>query len=290
LRSLGNPSTVYVSGRKRSKGEVNGKSGNVNNAMRQLYPAGVPIPLEEVICLLDADQAPNADFFTKMVPLLDGGRDVAMALSPQTAHNVNLNGDIFNHANVHFWNYSQPGYDALGVLSCTGTNFLLRARAFSDVGWFPEWTLTEDFAMGIELMRRGWRCRYHEGCLAVGEAPEEVRNCFQQRSRWAKGHFQVFFNRKHNPTFGPGAAGLSPLTRFMLGSVMLSYFSTMLAIPLLMLVPLIMVWFGAFPIVLNFWAALSITGYYAATMLILYRCKSSKHLKVSRACRAPLCS
>ncbi len=27
--------------------------------------------------------------------------------------------------------------------------------------------------------------------LAIGEAPEEVRNCFQQRSRWAKGHFQV---------------------------------------------------------------------------------------------------
>ena len=22
--------------------------------------------------------------------------------------------------------------------------------------------------------------------LAIGEAPEEVRNCFQQRSRWAK--------------------------------------------------------------------------------------------------------
>ena len=139
-------------------------------------------------------------------------------------------------------------------------------------GFFPEWTLTEDFALGIELKKlnwqvggpgglgwqscgqgcdaakpRGscrqtpgwgvkaaagaclaslpthqssqrcptataaarrstptavprhlhaasallWQCRYVPEYLAIGEAPEEVRNCFQQRSRWAKGHFQV---------------------------------------------------------------------------------------------------
>ena len=120
---------------------------------------------------------PNADFFLKMVPLLDGGQDVGMVLSPQvssgsgggcaalllksmagsscqaaalihwhpfphrpalacppqTFYNLNAGGDIFNHANVHFWDYSQPGYDALGLISCTGTNFLVRARAFQQV-------------------------------------------------------------------------------------------------------------------------------------------------------------
>lgn len=25
--------------------------------------------------------------------------------------------------------------------------------------------------------------------LAIGEAPDEIRNAFQQRSRWCKGHF-----------------------------------------------------------------------------------------------------
>ena len=29
-------------------------------------------------------------------------------------------------------------------------------------------------------------CRYVEEYLAIGEAPEQVRNCFQQRSRWCK--------------------------------------------------------------------------------------------------------
>ena len=36
-QSLG-PEAVYVSGRQRPKGEMNGKSGNLNNCARQLYP------------------------------------------------------------------------------------------------------------------------------------------------------------------------------------------------------------------------------------------------------------
>ena len=75
---------------------------------------------------------------------------------------------------------------------------------------------------------------------STGEAPEEVRNCFQQRSRWSKGHSQVFFSR-HNPVMGPGARGLSLLMRWLYGSVILSYFSAFLSTPLLMLVPMITV-------------------------------------------------
>ncbi len=67
-----------------------------------------------------------------------------------------------------------------------GTNFLIRSNAFEECGWSPEYTLTEDYALGMELTKRKWRCRYVEEYLAIGEAPEEVRNCFQQRSRWAK--------------------------------------------------------------------------------------------------------
>jgi cellulose synthase/poly-beta-1,6-N-acetylglucosamine synthase-like glycosyltransferase len=67
-----------------------------------------------------------------------------------------------------------------------GTNFLTRSVAFEQAGWSPEYTLTEDYALGMELRKRKWKCRYVEEYLAVGEAPEQVRNCFQQRSRWAK--------------------------------------------------------------------------------------------------------
>lgn len=35
---------------------MNGKSANINNAVRQVYPEGRAIPLTEVICVFDADQ------------------------------------------------------------------------------------------------------------------------------------------------------------------------------------------------------------------------------------------
>jgi len=68
-----------------------------------------------------------------------------------------------------------------------GTNFLVRARAFREAGGSPTYTLTEDFALGMEMAKWGWRCRYVQEYLAIGEAPTEIRNCFQQRSRWTKG-------------------------------------------------------------------------------------------------------
>ncbi len=47
---------VYVSGRKRPAGEMNGKSGNINNVCSQLYPPGTVVPGNELICIFDADQ------------------------------------------------------------------------------------------------------------------------------------------------------------------------------------------------------------------------------------------
>lgn len=63
---------------------------------------------------------------------------------------------------------------------------MIRSSAFKECGWSPEFTLTEDYALGMLLKMNKWHCRYVEEYLAVGEAPDEVRNCFQQRSRWCK--------------------------------------------------------------------------------------------------------
>ena len=62
----------------------------------------------------------------------------------------------------------------------------MRAKAFMEVGGSPTYTLTEDFALGMEMKKYNWQCRYVQEYLAVGEAPDQIRNCFQQRSRWTK--------------------------------------------------------------------------------------------------------
>lgn len=85
--SLGD-AVVYVSGRTRKRGEVNGKSGNLNNCLRQLYPEDYYIPQTELIAVFDADQMANKDFFIKTVPYFDAGSDVGMIVSPQVWHNL----------------------------------------------------------------------------------------------------------------------------------------------------------------------------------------------------------
>ena len=44
----------------------------------------------------------------KMIPMMDGGDDVGMVLSPQCFHNLNAEADIFNHSNIHFWECAPP--------------------------------------------------------------------------------------------------------------------------------------------------------------------------------------
>ena len=43
----------------------------------------------------------------------------------------------------------------------------------------------------MELKAAGFKGRYLAEYLAVGEAPDEIRNVCRQRSRWTKGHMQV---------------------------------------------------------------------------------------------------
>ena len=55
---------------------------------------------------------------------------VPQVLTPQFNSNLSATNDNFNHSNTHFWQYMQPGYDALDFISCTGTNFLVRSNAY----------------------------------------------------------------------------------------------------------------------------------------------------------------
>ena len=84
------PDFVYVSGRKRPPGEMNGKSGNLNNCLQQLYPDEYDIPLNEVACVFDADQTALKEFFVKTLPLFDAGDDVGMVLSPQVRSGISM--------------------------------------------------------------------------------------------------------------------------------------------------------------------------------------------------------
>ena len=53
------------------------------------------------------------------------------------------------------------------MISCTGTNFIIRADAGQMVDWFPTYTLGEDMALALALEKAGYcvsplLCLQHE--------------------------------------------------------------------------------------------------------------------------------
>lgn len=277
VQSLADDGVMYVTGRKKA-GNLNGKSENLNYALRMIYPRRRDVDdpenigIGEVVALFDADQTCSADFFEVTLRYLDSGDDVAAALTPQLMHNVLPDCDVFNHQNVHFWESMQPGMNALGFISLTGTNMVLRARALQSCGWFPTTSVTEDWELGMRLCAAGWRCRYVPQYLAIGEAPQDTRQAFQQRSRWCKGHFQTFWSRRC-PLFD---ARMTLFHRITYSSTCLSYLSAGLATPAMALVPVVTLLFGYFPISMNLWTVIGITAHYGSMNALTYGCATSR--------------
>jgi cellulose synthase/poly-beta-1,6-N-acetylglucosamine synthase-like glycosyltransferase len=75
VQQMNDPEVMYVTGRDKSLRSLNGKSANLNHCLRLLYPdvedaagSGKPddlmkIPVNELMCLFDADQTCSKGFF-----------------------------------------------------------------------------------------------------------------------------------------------------------------------------------------------------------------------------------
>lgn len=90
-----------------------------------------------------------------------------------------------------------------------------------------------------------------------------------------QGHFQIVLSRRHSPLM---IRGLSPFMRIMYCSGVWSYIVGAITTPLFIIIPLLTIWAGIFPIVISWWAALALTIYYIAQSLVLnYSKKVSSH-------------
>lgn len=92
----------------------------------------------------------------------------------------------------------------------------------------------------------------------------------QQKSRWCKGHWQILFNYKDSPFT---IKGLNPLQRLMYIMSFYSYIANILNSLFFFLVPVIAIWFGIFPLIIDQWVAIGMTVYYFALLVVKYYCR-----------------
>ncbi len=156
------------------------KAGNINHALQMTEAPFVAV--------FDCDHVPSPEFLEATIGHF-ARPEVAFVQTPQYYANT-IDSPIAAASAAQqelFFGVIARGKASQGAMFCCGTNVVFRRDALDDVGGFPEDSLTEDFALSINLHERGWRSEYVSEVLAVGLGPEDMSSYVSQQRRWAQG-------------------------------------------------------------------------------------------------------
>lgn len=98
---------------------------------------------------------------------------------------------------------SKRGY----TLALCGQGMLIGARVVEKLGGYPFRSLTEDYELAVECMRRGYKQLYYEYAEIYSEEPLTRREYNKRRVRWLKGFAQfrkTYGGEIKRMTFGNG--------------------------------------------------------------------------------------
>lgn len=107
----------------------------------------------------------------------------------------------------------EPIKDALGVAWCTGSGYVVRREALTEIGNFPLGSLAEDVATSTMMLGKGWNTAYIHEPLQFGTVPEDFGSHLKQRTRWAIGTVDTSF-KLNFCLWGDKVRQMKPAQRF----------------------------------------------------------------------------
>lgn len=173
------------------------KAGNLNNAMAHSN--------SPYIVTFDADMIPKSDFLLKMIPYVvdnemkNEGRKkedqikIGFVQSPQCFYNPDLfQFNLFSEGRIpneqdYFYRDIQVARTKTNSVIYGGSNTVLCREALNEIGGFYTEAITEDFATGILIEKKGYVSLGIGEPLASGLSPVDLQSLIQQRTRWARG-------------------------------------------------------------------------------------------------------
>ena len=173
------------------------KAGNLNHALAHSN--------SPYILTLDADMIPQSCFLMETIPyfvdaeIRNKGKKpedqikLGFVQTPQAFYDLDL--FQFNlYAEQKIPNEQDYFYRDIEVArtrtnSCIygGSNTILSREALNDIGGFYTDAITEDFATGILIQKKGYVTLGISKVLASGMSANEIQSLIQQRVRWARG-------------------------------------------------------------------------------------------------------
>ena len=173
------------------------KAGNLNHAMS--------VTSSPYIATFDADMIPKHNFLMKtMAYFADQEKKnrelpeeeqvhLGFIQTPQTFYNPDLfQYNLFSENRIpneqdYFYKDVQVSRNKSNSVIYGGSNTVITRRALEDVGGFYEKSITEDFATGILIQKKGYICYALNEVLASGLSPTDLKSLISQRVRWARG-------------------------------------------------------------------------------------------------------
>jgi len=92
-----------------------------------------------------------------------------------------------------------------------GTGFVVRFDVIKDTGWNTK-TLTEDVEFALMNIAHGNKLGWATDAIVYDEQPTSFRESWKQRTRWTKGHIQIF--KYYTKDLAKGVAKNRTLTSF----------------------------------------------------------------------------
>lgn len=186
------------------------KAGNLNNALSKTS--------SPLVVTFDADMIPKSSFLMKTVPYfflpvmekdknnnwvlkkeneIDETEKIGFIQTPQTFYNPDLfQFNMYAEKNIpneqdYFFKEVNVGRNASNAPIYAGSNTVISREALDEIGGIKVGTITEDFATGINIQKKGYRCYAVDEALASGMTPTTFSSLIKQRVRWGRGCVQT---------------------------------------------------------------------------------------------------
>lgn len=174
------------------------KAGNLNHALS--------LTSSPYVVTLDADMIPCRNFLMKTIPYFVEAEmknraieneeervKIGFVQSPQAFYNPDLfQFYLFSEKRIpneqdYFYRDVQVARNRSNSVIYGGSNTVLSREALTEVGGFYTGSITEDFATGILIQKKKYKCIAISAVLASGLSPTGLKELLQQRIRWARG-------------------------------------------------------------------------------------------------------
>lgn len=166
------------------------KAGNLNNAIKHTD--------SKLIVTFDADMIPRRDFLMATVPYFYAGEEIGFIQTPQSFYNPDLFQynlyveDKVPNEQDFFFKEINVGRNSSNAPIYAGSNTVISRKALEEVGGIQTGTVTEDFATGVYIQSKGYRCYAIDDVHANGLSPTDALGLIKQRERWGRGCVQSF--------------------------------------------------------------------------------------------------